>query len=57
MVRASNNEAQSHGVQSEAPHHDPRTMFEDVYKEMPWHLQEQQEEMIRFRTTTDDKAD
>ena len=48
-VRAANAEAQSHGVQGGAPHHDPRTMFEDVYKEMPWHLREQQEEMLRFR--------
>jgi hypothetical protein len=24
-------------------------MFEDVYKEMPWHLREQQAELARFR--------
>jgi 2-oxoisovalerate dehydrogenase E1 component alpha subunit len=49
LARATNAEAQTHGVQSGAPHHDPRTMFEDVYKDMPWHLREQQAEMIRFR--------
>ena len=27
-------------------------MFEDVYKEMPWHLREQQDEMVRFRART-----
>src|SRR6185436_3612664 len=35
LVRATNTEAQSHGTQGDAPHHDPRTMFEDIYKEMP----------------------
>jgi 2-oxoisovalerate dehydrogenase E1 component alpha subunit len=48
-VRAANAEAQSYGILSEGPHHDPATMFEDVYKEMPWHLKEQREEFERFR--------
>jgi 2-oxoisovalerate dehydrogenase E1 component alpha subunit len=48
LVRAANAEAQAHGVQNGAPHHDPHTMFEDVYREMPWHLREQQAEMMRF---------
>jgi 2-oxoisovalerate dehydrogenase E1 component alpha subunit len=48
-VRAANNEAQRHGVHGEGPHHSPRTMFEDVYKEMPWHLREQQAELDRFK--------
>ena len=26
--------------------HDVSTMFEDVYKEMPWHLKEQQAQMV-----------
>ena len=49
MVRAANTEAQGYGILSEGPHHDPDTMFEDVYKEMPWHLREQQAELKRLR--------
>jgi 2-oxoisovalerate dehydrogenase E1 component alpha subunit len=48
-VRTKNAEAQKHGVHGEGAHHDPETMFEDVYKEMPWHLREQQAELKRFR--------
>jgi 2-oxoisovalerate dehydrogenase E1 component alpha subunit len=48
-VRAANAEAQSYGILSEGPHHDPATMFEDVYKEMPWNLKEQREEFEQFR--------
>src|SRR5438105_1939459 len=49
QVRAANAEAQSYGILSEGPHHGPETMFEDVYKEMPWHLHEQLAELKRFR--------
>ena len=31
-----------YGVQSGGSHHEPGTMFEDIYKEMPWHVREQQ---------------
>jgi 2-oxoisovalerate dehydrogenase E1 component alpha subunit len=48
-VRAANAQAQSYGILSDGPHHDPGTMFEDVYKEMPWHLREQKVELERFR--------
>jgi 2-oxoisovalerate dehydrogenase E1 component alpha subunit len=44
-VRKTNAEAQKHGVLGGGSHHHPRTMFEDVYKEMPWHLREQQSEL------------
>jgi 2-oxoisovalerate dehydrogenase E1 component alpha subunit len=47
-VRAANAEAQSYGILSDGPHHDASTMFEDVYKEMPWHLREQQAELARL---------
>jgi 2-oxoisovalerate dehydrogenase E1 component alpha subunit len=50
-VRAANSEAQSHGILSDGPHHDASTMFEDVYKEMPWHLREQQAELARLIRT------
>ncbi len=49
QVRAANAEAQSHGVHGEGPHHSAGSMFEDVYKEMPWHLREQQAELDRFK--------
>jgi 2-oxoisovalerate dehydrogenase E1 component alpha subunit len=48
-VRVVNQKAQSYGILSEGPHHDPGTMFEDVYKEMPWNLREQRAELARFR--------
>jgi 2-oxoisovalerate dehydrogenase E1 component alpha subunit len=49
QVRAANAQAQSYGILSDGPHHDPGSMFEDVYKEMPWHLREQKVELERFR--------
>jgi 2-oxoisovalerate dehydrogenase E1 component alpha subunit len=48
-VDTANKKAQKLGVYGGGPHHDSSTMFEDVYKEMPWHLREQQAEMARFR--------
>jgi 2-oxoisovalerate dehydrogenase E1 component alpha subunit len=48
-VDAANREAQQHGVHSNGPHHDPATMFEDVYARMPQHLEEQRAEMQRLR--------
>jgi 2-oxoisovalerate dehydrogenase E1 component alpha subunit len=47
-VRATGKEAESYGTLDSGPHHDPGTMFEDVYKEMPWHLREQRDELARF---------
>jgi 2-oxoisovalerate dehydrogenase E1 component alpha subunit len=52
VVRAANAEAQSHGILTDGPHHEAATMFEDVYKEMPWHLREQQEELARFEAAS-----
>ncbi|MBI2719241.1 MAG: 3-methyl-2-oxobutanoate dehydrogenase (2-methylpropanoyl-transferring) subunit alpha [Rhizobiales bacterium] len=49
QVDAANREAQGLGVHSNGPHHDPATMFEDIYKEMPQHLKEQRAEMQRLR--------
>jgi 2-oxoisovalerate dehydrogenase E1 component alpha subunit len=49
-VEAANKKAQKLGVYGGGPHHDSSTMFEDVYKEMPWHLREQQAELARFRS-------
>ncbi len=49
LVQKTNAEAQSHGVLAEGPHHDPRTMFEDVFKEMPWHIREARDEYERLK--------
>jgi 2-oxoisovalerate dehydrogenase E1 component alpha subunit len=48
LVQKTNAEAQSHGVLAEGPHHDPASMFEDVFKEMPWHIREEQAEYLRL---------
>ncbi|MGQ0486467.1 MAG: thiamine pyrophosphate-dependent enzyme [Hyphomicrobiales bacterium] len=48
-VRAANAEAQTFGVHGDGPHHDPGSIFEDVYKDMPWHLREQQRELLRYK--------
>jgi 2-oxoisovalerate dehydrogenase E1 component alpha subunit len=47
-VDAANRKAQQLGVHGGGPYHDSSTMFEDVYKDMPWHLREQQAELKRF---------
>jgi 2-oxoisovalerate dehydrogenase E1 component alpha subunit len=56
-VRAANAEAQSYGILSDGPHHDPDTMFEGIYEEMPWNLREQQAELKRFRAASSGEAD
>src|SRR3954469_25246143 len=38
-------EAERYGTFDQAPHFSARTMFEDVYKEMPWHLRRQRQEL------------
>jgi 2-oxoisovalerate dehydrogenase E1 component alpha subunit len=43
-VRAAGREAEKVGVLSVDSAHAPQTIFEDVYKEMPWHLRAQAEE-------------
>jgi 2-oxoisovalerate dehydrogenase E1 component alpha subunit len=48
-VDQANAEAQRHGVHSNGPHHDPATMFDDIYKQVPQHLNEQRTEMQRLR--------
>ncbi len=41
-------EACSHGTMTEGPFLDPHEMFEDVFEEMPRHLDEQQAEMMEL---------
>lgn len=45
QVRAAGREAEKVGVLGAEGAHDPASMFEDVYKEMPWHLKKQREEL------------
>ena len=42
-VKAAQKEAEAKGTLGTAPA-SPRTMFEDVFKDMPWHLQKQRQE-------------
>ena len=48
-VRASMKEAEKNGILGHGLHHPFRTMFEDVFEELPWHLQEQAKQAIRER--------
>lgn len=49
QVKAATKEAEKNGVLGHGLHHPFHTMFEDVYEELPWHLQEQAEQAIRER--------
>lgn len=48
-VKASTKEAEKNGILGHGLHHPFHTMFEDVYEELPWHLEEQAEQAIRER--------
>jgi 2-oxoisovalerate dehydrogenase E1 component alpha subunit len=45
FVTATAKEAESYGTVDQGPPPPVRTMFEDVYKEMPWHLRKQRQEL------------
>jgi 2-oxoisovalerate dehydrogenase E1 component alpha subunit len=45
LVRDTDREAQTYGTLGEGAHFGVETMFEDVYKEMPWHLRRQLREV------------
>src|SRR5579863_4543795 len=44
-VRDAAREAERYGTLDQGPHFSARTMFEDVFKEMPWHLRAQRQEL------------
>ncbi|HEX5454695.1 MAG TPA: thiamine pyrophosphate-dependent enzyme [Stellaceae bacterium] len=44
-VRETAREAERYGTMETGPHFSAKTMFEDVFKEMPWHLRRQRQEM------------
>ena len=50
-VKATTKEAEKNGILGHGMHHPFRTMFEDVYEELPWHLQEQAKQAVHERET------
>ena len=51
LVKATTKEAEKNGILGHGLHHPFHTMFEDVYEELPWHLEEQADQAIRERIT------
>jgi len=49
QVKAATKEAEKNGILGHGMHHPFHTMFEDVFEELPWHLEEQAEQAIRER--------
>jgi 2-oxoisovalerate dehydrogenase E1 component alpha subunit len=49
MVKAATKEAEKNGILGHGLHHPFHTMFEDVFEELPWHLQEQAAQAIHER--------
>jgi 2-oxoisovalerate dehydrogenase E1 component subunit alpha len=45
QVRETGREAESYGTMETGPHFSVKTMFEDVFKEIPWHLRKQRQEL------------
>jgi 2-oxoisovalerate dehydrogenase E1 component alpha subunit len=45
FVRDTNRDAEAYGTLDQGPHFSARTMFDDVYKEVPWHLRRQRQEL------------
>ena len=51
FVKKTTKEAEQNGILGHGLHHPFRTMFEDVFEELPWHLQEQAKQAIHERET------
>ncbi|WP_379547081.1 3-methyl-2-oxobutanoate dehydrogenase (2-methylpropanoyl-transferring) subunit alpha [Qipengyuania sp. DSG2-2] len=51
LVKKTTKEAEKNGILGHGLHHPFRTMFEDVFEELPWHLKEQAEQAIHERET------
>ncbi len=49
LVKAATKEAEKNGILGHGLHHPFHTMFEDVFEELPWHLQEQAAQATRER--------
>lgn len=50
-VKKTTKEAEANGILGHGLHHPFRTMFEDVFEDLPWHLKEQAEQAIHERET------
>ncbi len=50
QVRAASRAAEANGILGHGLHQPDRTMFEDVFETMPWHLKEQSEQAVRERS-------
>jgi 2-oxoisovalerate dehydrogenase E1 component alpha subunit len=48
-VKAAAKDSEKSGILGHGLHHPFKTMFEDVFEELPWHLREQAEQAIRER--------
>jgi 2-oxoisovalerate dehydrogenase E1 component alpha subunit len=48
-VKTATKEAEKNGILGHGLHHPFKTMFEDVFEELPWHLEEQADQAIRER--------
>jgi 2-oxoisovalerate dehydrogenase E1 component alpha subunit len=48
-VRAATKAAEKNGILGQGLHHPFHTMFEDVFEDIPWHLEEQAAQAIRER--------
>jgi 2-oxoisovalerate dehydrogenase E1 component alpha subunit len=48
-VKKTTKEAEANGILGHGLHHPFRTMFEDVFEELPWHLKEQAAQATRER--------
>src|SRR5581483_417942 len=44
-VREAGREAERLGTMENGPHFSAKTLFDDVFKEMPWHLRKQRQEL------------
>ncbi len=51
QVKVATKEAEKNGILGHGLHHPFHTMFEDVFEELPWHLEEQADQAIRERRT------
>lgn len=49
QVRAAQKAAEKNGILGHGLHQPVESMFEDVFEEMPWHLQEQRQQMLDER--------
>ena len=49
LVKAATKEAEKNGILGHGMHHPFHTMFEDVFEELPWHLEVQAAQATRER--------